>query len=75
MTPNYAVSATTKHFLIDVISGSSVKFYINGVLVGELTTNIPSQALSMSAFIDTQTPANKGMWVKYFHCVADRYYD
>ena len=66
-TSNHAADTDRHDFLIDVISGSSVKFYVDEALVGELTTNIPTGNMYRLIHVATNTTANRGIDVEYFY--------
>jgi len=66
-----AISAGTDYSLrIDFVPGVSAKFYIDGVLEGTITTNLPSGTSNadhlFTAYLETRTSASKTMDISYY---------
>jgi len=68
-----AVTDDIQLLSIDVISAASVKFYIDGIEVAEITTNIPDdQTVQPYLEIEAESGAIRNFWVKYFSILAER---
>ena len=68
-----AVTNGVQLLSIDVISGASVKFYINGVEEAEITTNIPD-GVQLQPILSLETREAQVRWftVKYFSILGIR---
>jgi hypothetical protein len=64
-TSSLAADTDRHDFLIKVLSSSSVEFYVDGALLGELITNIPTVGLRPQFYVESQTTSVRNIRIKY----------